>query len=169
MTTLRHRLLAVALVAVLSPMCATAQSLTGSLRDTNGQAVPVEQLRGHVTVLLFGGLVDPQSPEELPVLQRVAAKYAARGVEVYWVSLDPDTTSDAQLTGFAASNGFRGQVLRDPSGAVLRTVSGSRRPQLPTIVVLDSNAAMAGQPIGGFDRDADMVGQLSRIIDPALK
>lgn len=169
MKTRRYLVSLVLFAALAGPATAQAQGIAGTLRSTSGGSVSVEQLRGHVTVLMFGGLVDPQSPEELPVLQRLATKYAGRNVSVYWVSLDPDATTDAALTAFAASNGFQGQVLRDSSGAVLRSVSGSRKPQLPTILVLDANGAVAGQPVGGFDRDADTIGQISRVIDPLLR
>jgi len=125
-------------------------------------------MRGRVVVLVFGGVVDPQSPEELPVLQQLANRYDGRGVDVYWVSLDPAGTPDAQLTQFAASNGYRGAILRD-SGDILRSVSAGRKPQLPTIVVLDKTGAVAGKPIGGFDRDVDVVSQLSAVVDPLLK
>jgi hypothetical protein len=147
-----------ALVALLAPG-AGAQGV-GNLS--------VDQLRGHVTVLLFGGLVDPQSPEELPLLQRLANRYDGRGVEVVWVSVDPSSVSDGELTAYAAKYGFRGRVLRDTSGSVLRTYSPGKRPQLPTIVVLDPSGTVAGRPMGGFDRDADLVNKIAAIVDPLL-
>jgi hypothetical protein len=147
-----------ALVALMAPG-AQAQGV-GNLS--------VDQLRGRVTVLLFGGLVDPQSPEELPLLQRLANRYDGRGVEVVWVSVDPSSVSDGELTAYAAKNGFRGRVLRDASGSVLRTYSPGKRPQLPTIVVLDPSGAVAGRPMGGFDRDADLVNKIAAIVDPLL-
>ena len=161
-------LAAAVLLAVLAPAGALAQGPSGTLRNTSGGAVSVAQMRGRVAVFLFGGMVDPQSPEELPVLQRLANRYQGRGVDVYWVSLDPAATTDGQLTDFAARNGYRGAILRD-SGDVLRSVSAGRRTQLPTIVVIDPNGAIAGRPIGGFDRDIDLVNQLAAVIDPLLK
>ena len=155
----RNLVVMLALAAMLAPVSARAQNVGRFSAD---------QMRGRVTVLLFGGLVDPQSPEELPVLQQLASRYDGKGVAVYWVSLDPPSTTDAEIAGLAAKYGFRGQVLRD-SGAVLRSVSAGRKPQLPTIVVLDQNGAVAGKPIGGFDRDVDLVTRLGAVIDPLLK
>ena len=156
----RYNLVAVlALLALVAPGAAQAQGV-GNLS--------VDQLRGRVTVLLFGGLVDPQSPEELPLLQRLANRYEGRGVEVVWVSVDPSSVSNGELTAYAANNGFRGRVLRDASGSVLRTYSPGKRPQLPTIVVLDATGAVAGRPMGGFDRDADLVNKIAAIVDPLL-
>jgi hypothetical protein len=88
-------------------------------------------------------------------------------VDIYWVSLDPASTSDAEVTQFATRNGYRGKILRD-SGAVLRSVSAGRKPQLPTIVVLDAAGAVAGSPIAGFDRDVAVANRLAAIIDPLL-
>jgi len=158
---------AAVLAAALAPTV-LAQGPTGTFRTTGGGTLAVAGMRGRVAVLLFGGMVDPQSPEELPVLQQLANRYQGRDVDVYWVSLDPAGTPDAQLTQFAASNGYRGAILRD-SGDILRSVSGGRKPQLPTIVVLDKTGAVAGKPIGGFDRDVDIVARLSAVIDPLLK
>jgi len=155
--------------AAMLPMTARAQNgLSGTLRTTSGGSMAVADMRGRVVVLFFGGIVDPQSPEELPFLARLATKYQGKNVEVHWVSLDPASTTDAELGTFAAKNGFKGSILRD-SGDVLRSAGTGKRPQLPTIVVLDPNGAIAGRPLGGFDRDVDFVSRLSAIIDPLMR
>ena len=164
----KHIVAAAVLLAALAPSSALAQGPSGTLRMTGGGTLSVAGMQGRVVVLLFGGMVDPQSPEELPVLQQLANRYQGRGVDVYWVSLDPGATGDAQLAQFATANGYRGSILRD-SGEVLRSVSAGRKPQLPTIVVLDKAGAVAGKPMGGFDRDVDMVARLAAVIDPLLK
>lgn len=157
-----------ALLAMLTAG-ASAQTAGAELRDTRGHAVSLAQLQGRVVVLLFGGIVDPQSPDLLPVLQRLAGRYEGRGVDVYWVSLDDRSVSDAQLNEYAGRYGFRGMVLRDQSGAALRSFSTGRRAQLPTIVVLDRVGAVSGKPIGGYDPESDLVNRLAAIIDPLLK
>lgn len=169
MRNARKILMVLALLALLVPAGALAQTPSGTLRNTQGGSVPLGQMQGRVAVLLFGGMVDPQSIDELPVLQQLADRFAGRNVVVYWVSLDPAATTDAELTGFATKHGFSGVVLRDPSGDVLKTLSTGRRPQLPTLVVIDANGNLAGRPIGGFDRDADTIGQWAAIVTPLLK
>jgi cytochrome oxidase Cu insertion factor (SCO1/SenC/PrrC family) len=165
---MNKKLALTAVAALLLSATAFGQTPSGTLRGTDGRTVAVDQLRGRVTVLMFGGMLDPQSPEELPVLQRLATRYAGRA-DVYWVSVDAERqTTDAQLTDFAARNGFRGGVLRDASGSVLRSVS-TGKPQLPTVVVLDADGALAGRPVAGFDRDADFVNQLAAIVDKLVK
>jgi hypothetical protein len=168
MKRLQTTLAALALAATLAPAAAFAQSPTGTLRTTGGGTLSIAQMRGRVVVLLFGGTIDPQSPEELPALQKLASRYAGRAVDVYWVSLDPASTADADLAGFANRNGYRGTILRD-AGDVLRSVSSGHKPQLPTVVVLDASGAVAGRPVGGFDRDVDFVARLAAIVDPLLK
>ena len=156
------------LVVALCAVTVHGQGMTGTLRGTDGSSVNVAQLRGRVTVLLFGGILDPQSPEELPVLQQLSERYAGRNVDVVWVSLDDSGTADAALSQFAKRNGFTGRVLRDPSGQVLGSVSTGKRPQLPTVVVIDRNGAVAGKPIGGFDRDSAFADRLTKVIEPLL-
>ena len=157
------------LAALLAAGPAFGQAIAGTLRGTDGTSVNAGQMRGRVTVLLFGGQMDPQSPEELPVLQQISKKYEGRNVEVVWVSLDPDNSvTDAALVQYARTNGFTGRVLRDPNGQVLGTLSTGRRPQLPTVVVLNAEGALAAKPIGGFDRESTFADRLSRIIEPLL-
>lgn len=168
-TNRRIEVAAAVLIAVIGAVTAFGQGPSGTLRSTEGTTVNVAQLRGRVTVLLFGGQIDPQSPEELPVLQQLSERYAGRNVDVIWVSLDPEgDVTDAALAQFARRNGFSGKVYRDPSGKVLASVSTGRRPQLPTVVVLDAGGALAASPIGGFDRDAAFADRLTKIIDPLL-
>jgi hypothetical protein len=145
------------------------------MRTADGKRVALADLAGQVTVLAFGGVLDPQSPDELPVLQRLADRYAARGVSVCWVSLDPDkagasgSVTDADLTSFATRNGFRGTVLRDPTSDVFRTIGATgRRAQVPTFVILDRTGAVAAPPIGGFDRESDVVNRIAAVLDKLL-
>jgi hypothetical protein len=151
---------------------AGAATQAEALRGVDGSSVALADLRGQAVVLLFGGVLDPQSPDVLPMLQRLADRYASRGVAVYWVSLDPDkagvsgTLPDADLAAYAVRYGFRGPVLRDPTGAVFRAVgSTGRRAQVPTIVILDQNGASAAPPMGGFDRESDMVNRIASVLD----
>lgn len=163
-----QRIIASFALATVLPAAALGQGLSGTLKTTGGAAMPVASMHGRVVVLFFGGIVDPQSPDELPVLQKIANRYQGRGVDVYWVSVDPSSTSDADLVGYAAKYGYRGAILRD-SGDVLRSAGTGRRAQLPTTVVLDKTGAIAGKPLGGFDRDADFATQLGAIVDPLLQ
>lgn len=143
-------------------------------RGVGGRVSP-DALRGRVTVLAFGGVLDPQSPEVLPVLQRVADRYERRGVAVFWVSIDPERSgaegavSDAELGGFASRHGFRGTVLRDPTRDALRAVNTGQRPQLPTFVVLDASGRVVDRPISGFDREADLVNRIGQTVDRLLE
>jgi hypothetical protein len=160
---------AVVLTAVLA--------LAAGLAPAQGRAVgpySTDAVRGRVSVVAFGGVLDPQSPEVLPILQRLSDRYASRGVAVIWVSIDPSSpgptgaVSDADLAGYAVKYGFKGSVLRDPSRSGLRAVNTGRRPQLPTFVVLDAGGTVVGSPIPGFDREADLVNQIASTLDRVL-
>ena len=116
-TNRRVEVAAAVLIAVVGAVTAFGQGLSGTLRGTDGTTVSAAQLRGRVTVLLFGGQIDPQSPEELPVLQQLSERYAGRNVDVIWVSLDAEgDVTDAALEQFAKRYGFTGKIYRDPSG-----------------------------------------------------
>lgn len=157
-----------ALVVALASSTAFGQGLTGTLRGTDGSSSSVETLRGRVTVLLFGGILDPQSPDELPALQRISERYSGGSVDVMWVSLDDASVTDEALLKFARGNGFTGRVLRDESGRVLGSASAGRRPQLPTVIVIDKTGTVAGKPVGGFDREATFADRLAKLIEPLL-
>jgi len=163
------------LIALVLTVALPAFAQTESMRTLDGKRVALGDLSGQVVVLAFGGVLDPQSPEELPVLQRLADRYSSRGVQVIWVSLDPDkagasgAVADADLASFATRNGFRGTVLRDPSSAVFKTIGATgRRAQVPTFVVLGSNGSVAAPPIGGFDREADALNRIASVLDKVL-
>ena len=93
-------------------------------------------------------------------------------MSVCWVSLDPDragasgAVTDADLAGFAIRNGFRGTVLRDPTSEIFKTIGATgRRAQVPTFVILDRKGAVAAPPIGGFDRESDVVNRIASVLD----
>jgi peroxiredoxin len=167
-----HRVGVSALVVALMLATTATSAQSEAMRTVDGKRVTIADLAGQVVLLAFGGVLDPQSPDELPVLQRISDRYVARGVQVYWVSLDSDkpgasgAVTDSELAAFAIRNGFRGPVLRDPSSDVFRTIGVTgRRAQVPTFVVLDKTGAVAAPPIGGFDRESDAVNRIAAVLD----
>jgi hypothetical protein len=167
-----QKLNTLSLVFLLLVAAAPANAQSEAMRTIDGRRVALSDLAGQVTVLAFGGVLDPQSPDELPVLQRLADRYTSRGVSICWVSLDPDkagasgAVSDAELTSYATRNGFRGTVLRDPTSEVFKTIGATgRRAQVPTFVILDRTGAVAAPPIGGFDRESDAVNRIAAVLD----
>jgi hypothetical protein len=56
-------------------------------------------------------------------------------------------------------------VLRDPDGGVSKKMGVD---QLPSIVILDKQGNMVGNPIGGLDPSGNLAGQLADRLDKIL-
>jgi peroxiredoxin len=152
-------MLAVAVGAQLSaPTHVAAQNapVNFSLRTVDGGTITSEMLRGEVVVLAFGASWLPLSRTQVQGVQKLADEYADKGVRVYWVSTDSDSTksknyaTDEQLRAFAHRNQLKIAILRDPDGELFKHM-GVERNQLPAIVILDREGNISGTPVGGFD------------------
>ncbi|HEX8707322.1 MAG TPA: TlpA disulfide reductase family protein [Pyrinomonadaceae bacterium] len=161
--------------AVLFAPRATArprQAAEFSLRSIDGQTVSSDSLRGEVAVLAFGASWLPLSRTQLQGVRKLADKYSARGVVVYWVSTDSESpksrnyASDEQLREFARKYGLSVTVLRDPEGKVSKQFDVD---QLPALVILDKQGKAFGSPIGGLDPAGNLVEQLAQPLDEVLK
>src|ERR1051325_3929805 len=117
-----------------------AQAPPLTLRTVDGGSVNLADSRGKIVVLSFGGNWVPLAAKELPALQKLADRYANRGVNFYWVSINnakpgaKNYASDADLQAFAQKNGLRLMALRDPEQAAYRAFGMDA---VPTVVILD--------------------------------
>ena len=148
---------------------AYAQQVT--LQGTDGKAVTAADLKDKITVLSFGATWVPLAAKELPALQKLADRYAARGVQVFWVSVNSAKTgaknyaADADLDAFATKRGLKARVLRDPEQAAYRTYGVDA---LPTIVIL-KNGEVARKVVG-FDPDqGEAYAAVMKELDALLK
>jgi peroxiredoxin len=136
-----------------------------NLKTIEGGSITSEMLRGDVVVLAFGASWLPLSRAQVQGVQRVADEFGARDVRVYWVSTDSDKqgsknyATDEQLRAFARRNTLKIAILRDPDGALFKTL-GVERNQLPAIVILDKQGSVS-EAIGGLAPEGDLVQQLS--------
>lgn len=155
-------MLAAALI-ISTTMNVAAQELTFASPD--GQAVSLASLRGKVVVLLFGGVQDPQCREEFKALQSLVERYQNKPVSVFWVSINTPAEASNDKLKSPCGPTFSVSVLRDQGQAAFRKFGGR---QLPTIVVLDQQGQLHGQPRGGFNPNSDFVNDLASIIDSLL-
>jgi peroxiredoxin len=160
-----------ALVALLA-LTATAQAPQVSLKTTNDGTVSSAEWQGKVVVLSFGATWVPLAAKELPALQKLADRYAARGVQVYWVSVNSATpgakgySTNADLSASAEKNGFHGRVLRDADKAAYRTFGVDA---LPTVVILNKDGQVARKLVG-FDPDqGEAYAAVMKELDQLLK
>lgn len=168
--------LAAVLLVLLGSSLALAQKSDGgtvefSMRSTDGQTVTSDSLRGEVVVLAFGASWLPLSRTQLQGIRKLADEYSGRGVVVYFVSTDSDDSksknfaSDEQLRAFAQKYGLKVTVLRDPDGDVSKKLGID---QLPSIVILDKQGNVVGEPVRGIDPQGNLAGQLAKTLDKIL-
>lgn len=156
---------AVALAAMLTVSASAQQDFTFTTLD--GQSLSLAAQRGKVVVLLFSGMQDPQCRDAVQALASLAERYQGKPVSIYLVSVNsPSEASNAQLQQACGPVG--GVTLaRDPNQAAFKAFSG-KRPQLPTVVVLNKQGQVQGQPRGGFNPNSDFVNDLGAIVDSLL-
>jgi len=161
---------ALALAALfLTSSVALAQ---GSLRSTDGRIVNLADAKGKIVVLSFGGTWVPLASKELSALQKLADRYASRGVQVYWVSINSDKqgarnyAADSDLQAFAQKNNVRLTVLRDPEQQVYKRFGLDA---VPTIVILDRDGKLIGKHVGFGTEQGDGYGEVIRELDQLLK
>lgn len=142
-----------------------------SMRSIDSQTITAESLRGEVVVLAFGASWLPLSRAQLQGIRKLADEYSNRGVVVYFVSTESEDeksknfASDAQLRAFANKYGLKVTVLRDPAGTVSKSMGVD---QLPSIIILDKQGNILGEPIRGLDPNGNLAGQLASRLDKIL-
>jgi peroxiredoxin len=142
-----------------------------SMRSVDGETITSQSLRGEVVVLAFGASWLPLSRTQLQGVRKLADEYSNRGVVVYWVSTESEDSksknfaTDEQLKAFAQKYGLKVTVLRDPDGAVSKKFGID---QLPSIIILDKQGNVFGEPISGLDPNGNLVGQLGSRLDKIL-
>jgi peroxiredoxin len=149
-----------------------SQDAPTTLRSIEGRNVNLNDLRGKVVVLSFGGNWVPLAAKELPALQRLADRYAARGVQFYWVSINSakpgakNYASDADLQAFAQKHNLRIPVLRDPDLEVYRSFGLDA---VPTVLVLDRQGKVIRKHVGFAPSQGEAYGEIIRDLEQLLK
>jgi peroxiredoxin len=144
---------------------APARGVEFNLRTVDGGSITSQMLRGDVVVLAFGASWLPLSRAQVQGVQGLADEYRDRDLRVYWVSTDSEKpqsknyATDDQIRSFARKHGLKVAVLRDPDGALFRTM-GVERNQLPAVVVLDREGNVA-EAVGGLDPEGNLVSKLA--------
>ena len=176
MLRLKQNLISGLLLAILLGLSSIVQAKKAgpaefSLRSIDGQTITSDSLRGEVVVLAFGASWLPLSRTQLQGVKKLADEYSDRGVVVYWVSTESENpksknyASDEQLRGFAKKYGLSVTVLRDPDGTVSKKLGAD---ELPSIVILDKQGNLVGEPIKGINPDGNLAAQLAKQLDKIL-
>jgi peroxiredoxin len=157
-----------ALGAVLfSSLAVTGQGQELSFTGTNGQAVTSASFRGRVVVLMFSGIQDPQCRDEMKALESLAERYQGQSVSVYWVSINSNAEADNERLTRPCGASTPVSVLRLTDINVFKRISG-RTASLPTIVLMDKQGQLFGQPRSGFNPNTDFVNDIAELVDSLL-
>ncbi|MBO0721364.1 MAG: TlpA family protein disulfide reductase, partial [Blastocatellia bacterium] len=144
---------------------AFTQSEHINLHTLDGKEINLNELKGKVVVLSFGGTWVPLTSRELPALQKIADRFSNRGVQIYWVALNSarpgarNYASDANLEEFAQKNNLRIKLLRDPDQEAYRYFGLDA---LPALVILDREGKVARKHIGFGTDQGEANNQLVR-------
>ncbi|MBP6823629.1 MAG: TlpA family protein disulfide reductase [Acidobacteria bacterium] len=163
--------LAVATLAVISVAAMAQQAPQISLRSTDGRTVNLADSKNKVVVLSFGGTWVPLAAKELPALQKQADRYAPRGVQFFWVSINSDkagtrtSATDSDLTAFAQKNNLRLTVLRDPEQQAYKAFGLDG---LPTIVII-SEGKIVLKHTGFGTEQGEGYSEIAKVLDQLLK
>ena len=150
----------------------TAQAPQLTFRAADGGTINLADHRGKMVVLSFGATWVPLAAKEMAALQKLSERYANRGVNFYWVSINSNKqgaknyASDSDLQAFAQRNGLRLMVLRDPDQAAYRALGVD---SLPTVIILDREGKVYRKHVGFDPEQPEAYGQVMRDLDQSLK
>jgi peroxiredoxin len=101
------------------------------LKDRNGKAVQLAQLKGSVVIVDFWASWCAPCREELPVLEALYQKYRDKGLVVVGVNQDAD---EAKMAKFLRAKPLSFPIVHDAEGAVARRYAP---PKMPSSYVID--------------------------------
>lgn len=125
------------------------------LTKIDGTTVSLADLRGKTAVIVFWSTYCSACREEAPVLNQLAADFAAKNVKVFGINVD---SSDARLKEGITDFQIQYETVRDPGAKVARSyrVTGT-----PTVIFLDKNGIVRYH---GSELPADYAARLDEII-----
>jgi peroxiredoxin len=120
------------------------------LPSLDGKTTKLSELHSKVTLINFWATWCPPCVKELPSLQRLSDKYAAKGLKVVGISLDEDP--ETVLEKFLAKNSIKFNSYIDKKGVLADQfdVSG-----LPLTIVIDANRKILLQQKGDEEWDSE--------------
>ena len=157
------------LIVVPGSRANTIQSPDFSFRAVDGPNVTAESVRGEVVVFAFGASWLPLTRNQMEVLKKLADQYAGRGVAVYWVSTDSDSSKsknfvdDNQLRELGRK--YKITVLRDPDGGVSKRLGIE---SVPATIILNKQGQV-GANVSGVDSSPEFAKQLADRLDKILQ
>ena len=146
--------------AITKPTGVLAELPAGTtLAVLGGKRTAFGEFRGKPVLLNFWATWCGPCVREMPMLDRTAAEFAARGFAVVGIAEDdPDA-----VRAFVERAGVRYPILLDDSFGALSASLGNSRHVLPFSVLVDRDGKILDTHAGSFDRDT-----LAAFIGPVL-
>lgn len=132
-----------------------------TLKDLEGKAVKLEDLRGKVVLLAFFATWCGPCKKELPALQKFAKAHADKGVVLLGVSIDEFTTR-AKIKPFLRENDLDMRVLLEQP----EQLGGFEYSGIPALYVIDREGRIAHARTG-YDPDLErkLEHEITEIVD----
>ncbi|SCK10543.1 TlpA disulfide reductase family protein [Vogesella sp. LIG4] len=150
-----HRQAATALLALLLPVLAHADTTLGTipLNTPEGKPAQFSRLQGKLTVVNFWATWCAPCRVEMPMLSAEAKRLAARGVRFVGIALD----QPQQVQGFLKQTPVSYPiVLADGDGIELMRNLGNKAGGLPFTVILNEHGQPVKQVLGVLDQKSLM-------------
>ena len=152
--------LCIAVCLCLQPAQAAMREPSAQLMGLDGAPHSFAELRGHPAVVNFWATWCGPCREEMPLLQKMADAYAAKGVTFVAISID-DPEAREKIPALIAKRKLRIPVW---TGASTKTLEELQMGVLvPATLVLDENGDVAGR-IEGEARERDIRVRLDWIL-----
>jgi peroxiredoxin len=130
-----------------------------TLKTLAGDEVELSKLRGKVVIVNFWATWCGPCRAEIPHLNALYDKYAAKGLEIVGVSLD--RTGEAGVRAFVEKNGMRYIVAMGNSDVVVKYGGVSA---IPTTFIIDREGKVRGR-WEGFRDESAMVAAILPLLD----
>ena len=123
-----------------------------NLPTDDGQTVTLTDFRGKIVILNFWATWCPPCVDEVPSLNRLALRYADKGLAVLGVSVDEDPDA---YRSFLAKHQIVFQTVRNSSRAVSERYGTFK---LPESYIISRDGRLLNKVIGGTDwTDKEMI------------
>ena len=134
-----------------------------SLAGMDGQTYDLTQLRGKVVLVTFWSTRCNICHSEMPLMNRMAARY--KGQNVVFLALTMD--NDQKVAAYLKSNEFDFTILPNSFGAVLqyadRDKDGNVNMGFPAYYLIDQNGIVRVKD-SGWDKTQTLDAQISRLL-----
>ena len=120
-----------------------------SVQNLDGDPVALDSIKGKPTVITFWATTCPGCVKEIPHIQELHDKYAARGLNVVGLAMSYDPLD--QINAMVKQKDMTYTIWQDKSGRGAEVFGPVR--VTPTFFILDREAQVAYQKIGLIDMD----------------